>query len=238
MLGDSTSKSSSGLISLGLEVDTSVLAVLNFLEKNLSNFTIKNKGLINHNEEGLTEKLIIYLERKRITEPFLFFNEKKEDNSYGGSPRVDIGVLSKSQTITVKDTTYGEDDAFFKIEAKRLSNLGKARRQEYLIGRYDDEKYRNTGGVERFKKGIHGRKLHYGGMIGYVQRESFEHWFSTINTWIDQLIVEKPKFWTTKDKLKKEYAKKHIAKYYSLNLRQFEPKVDDILLFHYWIDLT
>ena len=84
---------------------------------------------------------------------------------------------------------------FFKIEVKRLTNLGVARQKEYVIGRMGKEKYKESGGIERFKKGIHGSKLKFAGMIGYIQKEDFDYWFAEVNSWISDLINENGTFW-------------------------------------------
>lgn len=238
MLGNKPSKGNSGRISSGIEVDASILAVLDFLETHLPSFANKNKGRTAYNEKGLTEKLIILLNRKLIAEPFFFHNDKMEDNQKGNSPSVDIGVLSKETSIIIKERKYSEDDAFFRIEAKRLSHLGQKREKEYLLGRLENGKYKDTGGIERFKKGIHGRNLDYGGVIGYLQKEDFTYWHNTINTWIDELIIINPAFWKEDDKLEKMYFKNHLSKLRSQNIRMSGDNTDTIELFHFWVDLT
>ena len=123
------------------------------------------------------------------------------------------------------------------MEAKRLANLGSNRLMEYLIGRFEKGKYNSCGGVERFKQGIHGRKLNCGAIIGYVQGYDFVHWYGQLNSWIKELINKKmfsPVNWMPKDKLEKEYIKSTTAKFISINSRQD----DTITLFHLWARLN
>ena len=85
----------------------------------------------------------------------------------GDSPQVDIAAISTLEEGIVIGAKAYEGESFFSMEAKRLAKLGSNRLMEYLIGRPENRKYNNCGGVERFKQGIHGRKLDYGAIIGY-----------------------------------------------------------------------
>lgn len=169
---------------------------------------------------------------------FWFDKEYLEKPERGDSPAIDIGTITRLDSGTVVGSkTYGNDESFFSLEAKRLCNLGKKRSKEYLIGRFENDKYVSTGGVERFKQQIHGRNLKYGAIIGYVQKHDFTHWYDVINSWIDQLIAKRlpsPVHWTLNDKLKKDCIKACTARFTSENSRQS----DDIRLFHLWVSLS
>ena len=120
---------------------------------------------------------------------------------------------------------------------KLLKELTSNRLIEYLIGRFEKDKYNSCGGVERFKQGIHGRKLNCGAIIGYVQDYNFVHWHSQLNARIKELINKKifsPVNWMPKDKLQKDYIKSTTAKFISVNSRQD----DTITLFHLWARLN
>jgi hypothetical protein len=98
-------------------------------------------------------------------------------------------------------------------------------------------KYKNCGGVERFKKGIHGKTLKYGGLVGYVQAQNFNYWCTAINSWIDDLIagkIQASTHWTEDDRLTSEHTDKITAQYRSKNLRE----KDAIILFHLWVNLV
>lgn len=228
-----------GRITKGIEVDASVLSVLDFVKINLSVFVKKNKGAVSMNENGLTQKLCILLNRIKDKEPFFFQPEDMEDKNRGNSPKIDVGVFSDKEKITVYDTTYGEDDSFFKIEAKRLAKISVAREKEYVIGRMGQDKYLETGGIERFKKGIHGKNLRHAAIIGYIQNEDFDYWFNLINSWITELITQKGNFWQEEDKLIK--ANQGFESGLVLNSTNFRAKPnskpDYIHLTHFWVDL-
>ena len=203
-------------------------------------FAKKNIGATSSNEKGLTQKFCILLNRRKIKEPFFFQPEDMEDQEKGNSPQVDVGIFSDKEKIIVLDTIYGENDAFFKMEAKRLGKLGVAREKEYVIGRIENGKYLDTGGIERFKKGIHGRKLKHAAIIGYVQNENFDYWFLEINSWIEELIKSKSTFWKKEDKLIKTHSK-NIESSLVLKPISYRTKPDSIpdfiQLTNFWVDL-
>ncbi|WP_457748602.1 hypothetical protein, partial [Sulfurimonas sp.] len=99
--------------------------------------------------------------------------EHMEYTSKGNAPQDDIAVRAKDGVI-IGGINYYSNEPFIVFEAKRLNNtLGKSRKKEYVVGRvYKDSqgnnKYLNSGGMERFKKEIHGKRLKYVGMIGYM----------------------------------------------------------------------
>jgi hypothetical protein len=95
------------------------------------------------------------------------------------------------------------------------------------------------GGMERFKKRIHGKGLKHAAIIGYVQRENFEFWANKINTWIDELIYSTKGEWLCEDKLSGiiKVDKKYV-KLTSQNNRITNPKsIDKIKLLHIWVNL-
>jgi hypothetical protein len=227
-----------GFLTLNIETDTSIQGVLNCLNLNLPLFAKKQKGKIKMNEDGLTQRLCRFLNRNIGSFPFLFEKEDMENDEKGNSPRVDIGIVSNTETIIVNDREFTEDETFFKIEAKRLGKLPKIREKEYVVGREDKEgKYINSGGIERFKKGIHGKNLIHAAIIGYVQLHDFKHWHKSINSWITGLSKETPAFWSNKELLKNESAKSELATYTSHHLREKESIKDEIKLNHFWVDL-
>ncbi|MDM8514951.1 hypothetical protein QUF76_02035 [Desulfobacterales bacterium HSG16] len=244
MLVDTRQSVKSGVIK-GLKPDTSVLCVVNFVERQLIIFADKYSDSKIKNEKGLTQKLVMILNHNVSKEecPFWFDKEYMENPERGDSPQVDIGTISKAEEgIVIESKTYTNNESFFSMEAKRLDKLGAKRSKEYLLGRFETKKdgkkkYVSCGGVERFKQGIHGRNLKYGAIIGYVQEHDSLHWYDLINSWVNDLI--KKKFhslvnWTKKDQLKKTYIKPVTAKFVSVNSRQN----DSITLFHLWVRLN
>jgi hypothetical protein len=237
MLADNHKSTASGKIE-GPEIDTPIIAVVDFVDRILIKFSDKYSGSNLKNEKGLTQKLLIVLNShaKREYYPFWFEKEYMEVPERGDSPQVDIGTItSYEEGIVIGSKTY-TDESFFSLEAKRLGSLSTNRSKEYLIGRSEKGKYMNCGGVERFKQGKHGRDLKYGAIIGYVQENNFTHWYGLLNSWIEDLIHKKiysPVHWRIEDKLGKEYIKLTTAKFLSTNCRN----KGSIKLFHLWVSL-
>ena len=238
MLADTHKSMASGKIE-GPELDATIITVVGCVEQILITFSDKYTDSNIKNEKGLTQKLVLILNSHALREyyPFWFDKEYMEIPERGDSPQVDIGTITTlEEGIVIGSKTY-TDESFFSMEAKRLGNLGKKRSKEYLIGRYENEKYIHCGGVERFKQGKHGRNLKYGAIIGYVQEHDFTYWYGSINSWIDDLIQKNlysPVPWLLKDKLQKDYIRSTTAKFISITSR----KNDFITLFHLWVRLN
>lgn len=238
MIGENTPRNSYGKVSIIGKTDKEIQAVLDCLNLNLPVFAIKQKGETTLNENGLTQRLCRFLNRNIGNFPFLFDKEDMEEDTKGNSSRVDIGVYAQNEVIVVNDRQFDENESFFKIEAKRLGKLEKVREKEYVVGRFDkDRKYKNSGGIERFKKSIHGKKAIHSAIIGYVQLHDFNHWFKAINGWITDLSKAKPEFWSAHELLQNESAASKLATYISYHLREQKGVKDEIKLHHFWIDL-
>lgn len=218
----------------GLEKNSAIMDVVTFVEKHLLHFSERSTSSRIKNENGLNQELCNLLNAYARIESrfFIFDKESMEVVEKGSSPRVDFGV----RVIPINSEFYNTQEPIFAMEAKRLYQTEKAREKEYLIGRRENGKYKHCGGVEKFKMAIHGRNLHYGAMIGYIQEYDFHYWQRTINGWIDELIAGKiPSYahWLGKDKLYLLNQTANTAKYCSENSR---PK-DSIILFHLWVNL-
>jgi len=238
MLVDIHKSIASGKI-IGPEIDASIITVVGCVERVLIYFSNKYANSEIKNEKGLTQKLIHMLAIHALHEyhPFRFEKEYMEIPERGDSPQVDIAAISTLEEGIVIGAKAYEGEAFFSMEAKRLAKLGSNRLMEYLIGRSQKGKYNSCGGVERFKQGIHGRKLDYGAIIGYVQENDFVYWYDLINSWVEELINKKipsPVNWLPKDKLQEKYIKSTTAKFLSLNTR----RDDSITLYHLWTRLN
>lgn len=185
--------------------------VIEFLIDKLPDFHYSNNS---EAEEDISQELIIYLQRIAISESALFFfkAEYKE-----GKRKVDFGILWAQ--------SFSDSKAFFVIEAKRLPARDKKSEKEYVFGNY--------GGIERFKRNLHGKGLSVSALIGYIQKNDFGHWFTEINSWITESIQPNG-LWTLADKLSGSYTKK-LAIFTSKNSR-----IDGscIRLTHLWIDIS
>lgn len=235
MLADIPQNIGSGKLMHGIEMDSSIKSVIEFIEIHFAEFANKVRGETTANEKALTDKLCKYLNRNVGNYPFYFHHENVENPASGISPQIDIGTLSEKETLVIGDRSYGEFDSFFSIEAKRLPTPGQNREKEYVVG-FD----KPSGGIERFKKRIHGNNLKYAAIIGYIQEENANHWYLKINDWIGELITSYPNIWNQDDKLIKGTSMLiGLNKFYSKNLRSGlnSKKNDSINLLHFWINL-
>ncbi len=153
------------------------------------------------------------------------------------SRRVDLGVhAAEEEGLYVANQTYGLDDAFYTLEAKRLPTLGSGREREYVIGNGS----KRSGGIERFKENLHGDGLLYSGMIAYVQRDREPSWLENVNQWILELAVSSPanarSAWGGNDLLRPETAATPMVREFSS--RHPRAHGSPIQLWHFWLYLT
>ncbi len=169
------------------------------------------------------EKNLDYTTTKQGFYNFQFVNQVPAN----GHRSSDIGVFLANIIVP--------SNVLFVIEAKRLPTLPiKTRQKEYVIG--------DGGGIERFKKQVHGQELrnNISSIIGYIQNHNSEYWQTQINSLIDEQIEQSsnPKIsWSSKDILIKDmvFQKEFVTKFNSIHQRI---NLSDIHLIHYWIDLT
>lgn len=211
------------------EKDISAKAVIDFMKSNCAEFAGLYRKI--KPETGLSQQFVIFMNQKASL--FMFHSEYSEDVTRGDSPKADMGVIIRAKE-------YYTDKAFLLIEAKRLdSSIVRAREKEYVVGRIEDRRYLDTGGIERFKKNIHGKTAaKYAAMIGYMQSDSFAEWLNKINGWINEQIktpISCELKWEKRDRLVKQDESGVYAEYKSVHSRITGT---DIVLFHLWINLT
>ena len=71
-------------------------------------------------------------------------------------------------------------------------------------------------------------------MLGYVQENDFGHWYTKVNSWIDDKVTKGEKNWDVSDRLDK-VREKDMGEYRSEHSRITQ---DSIALRHFWIDFT
>jgi hypothetical protein len=213
----------------GPEIETSILVLVAFVEEQLVVFSQKYSNSNIKNEKGLTDRLFLLLQSESIDRkhPFIFDKDYPEEPESGQSPSPDLGVIYQRGVI-IGAKYYSEVESFFSFEAKILGIKEKSRQKEYVIG-----SQKTNGGIERFKKRIHGSELRYGGMLGYVQKDDFNHWHTKVNTWIDEQIQSGDPLWNDCDKLLVKNTTPLSARYESCNSRT--ENTAPIVLFHLWV---
>jgi hypothetical protein len=229
MLSDASEAVATGTL-LGPEVETSILVLVAFVEEQLIVFSQTYTNSAIKNEKGLTDRLYLLLQRQSIHRkyPFIFDKDYPEEPESGQSPSPDIGIVHQGGII-IGTKYYTEDESFFSFEAKILGVKEKSRQKEYVFG-----SQKVNGGIERFKKRIHGSQLCYGGMLGYVLKHGFNHWHTQVNAWIDEEIRSGAPLWNDDDKLLIKNTANLTARYESSNSR-IGNNTTPIILFHLWV---
>lgn len=104
MLSDQINRPVSlGFLTLDIKTDTSVQGVLDCLNLKLPLFAERQKGETEIVEDGLTQRLCMFLTRHSAEFPFHFKNEFMEDDRKGNSPRIDVGVYAQNEKIVVNN---------------------------------------------------------------------------------------------------------------------------------------
>ncbi len=130
-------------------------------------------------------------------------------------------------------------DPILVFECKRLPAPSTDREREYVTG----GEALKSGGLQRFKLGLHGANLAIAAMIGYVQRQSSRHWHERINGWISELVSDAAKDtcdWSSREVLGplEEDASKGIARCRSIHSRGRQASRKEILIYHLWVTMT
>jgi hypothetical protein len=186
---------------------------------------------LNASEPIISQWLCSFLNNFRNQEEASLFEFGREFKS--SRYAVDFAVIDvKSFKESIE-----ESKPFFTIEAKRLPAPKKnkkddSREKEYVEG--------NGGGVERYKRGKHGKDLFQSAIIGYIQKESCSYWVTEINKWIKNLEPKSDSSiqWSSDDLLVQSNDFGKTKKYHSKNTRIIDSEEDSIELYHYLIELN
>jgi hypothetical protein len=174
-----------GRITHGPRPHALVERTLEFIEEELPLWRDRSDRLEEAAEEKLNAQLCKHLNaaaRKKQL-PVMFHHEEKQLKNR----RVDISA-GLDEGGFIGSIYHSIDKPFLVIEGKRLpAPGGKARETEYVSGGSD-----LTGGVQRFRLGLHGAGLKTVALIGYLQNDSLQSWFERINGWIKKLSESSP----------------------------------------------
>lgn len=219
------------------KLDTNVLpcvsrdAVLNAIEGGLAEFAGRGELRNIKNEKGITNRLCKILSGHKL---IYFHHEGMQDEETGTSPSVDLEAIATTETV-FEARLFAREETLMAIEAKRLPSPSKQREREYLVG-HD----KPSGGIERFKRGIHGKQSAAWAILGYVQKPDFKSWREKINGWIDDLskTAKPPGFWDAAEKLEVVAENVTTMRGRSRHKRQHDEKTDKIEVAHLWVLLN
>lgn len=148
----------------------------------------------------------------------IWIGVSKENISKGKQAREDIYFHLNDENHT----------RIFFVEGKRLPKYNTRTKQEYAIGK---NTFGNpSGGIERFKKGIHGapNTISNNGLIAYIENESIEYWVKSVN---DSILEN---FNIDETMIKKDGL---INEFSSIHQFECESISTTFKLHHFWIEL-
>ena len=179
MTAKTDSQSSFGRISSGVEANTLVEQTAGFVYTELPRWRDDPQRPPGTSEEHLNGTLCDFLNVASADSfPMVHFRHEQRQT---GRRRVDIAA-KPSQTINVGQRQYTKYDPILVLEGKRLPTPGTAREQEYVTGLSA-----RSGGIQRFRLGLHGADLNFALMVGYIESKSCADWFTKMNDWITTL---------------------------------------------------
>lgn len=190
----------------------------------------------NTSERLLNFSLCRNLNRCRADHPMFQFEHETPQT---GSRTVDIGVFGTNENSMIEARSYSSYEPFLVIEAKRLPAPSKDREREYVTGTARNSGS-PTGGIQRFKLGMHGRDIEIAVMVGYIESGLPERWLCVINGWIDELAAISPaveRTWNASEFLHLDHADaaKGVSTYTSVHTRSSGCITESISLQHLWI---
>lgn len=215
--------------------NTIITTIYNYLSSIL--FTFKGKN--DENENTITNRLCKSLNARKPSEyPFYFHHQNIEDEKANTS--TDFAAFGSYAYALENDLEDDDSPSLIKFEAKRLnSTLPKQREKEYVCGEYSGGKCtKNSGGIERFKNGRHGKDVINAAIIGYIQTDTSKHWLQKVNEWIKEQTTnpsDSKLIWNNSDELILENQIGTFSHYSSFSYRTFG---DEIRLKHFWIDIS
>jgi hypothetical protein len=127
-------------------------------------------------EECLNAQLCKYLNvvaSERF--PMVLFSHEERQT---GARRVDFAANPR-QGVIIGKTYHSIYDSFIVFEGKRLPTPSKDREREYVTGGS-----KKSGGIQRFKRGLHGAKQETAVILAYIQGGASSFWLFKVNEWI------------------------------------------------------
>lgn len=188
-------------------------------------------------ETSLTSQLCAHLNsaaRHSAGWDILQFRCEEPDEQVKGR-KIDLVPAPCGTTICIEGRRHTDFDPLLPIECKRLPTPdgGGRDEREYVINRRA-----STGGIQRFKAGLHGASHTFGAMIAYVQEDTAVLWNSRIAKWIQDLVNARQPGWSGNDllNLERELTAERLAVFRSQHARN--KGLGDIELRHFWLQMN
>ena len=225
-----------GQITSGIQPGALALKTINFVQQQLPAWRDDPDRSDDRSEPTLNLQLVKFLDsRARNDFPMVRFDhEENEPNRRS----VDLSA-SSIEPMVIGARQHTIYDPFLVFECKRLPAPSRNREIEYITGGINQK----SGGIQRFKLGLHGAKLDLVGMIGYIQECSTRYWHLQINNWILQLssgAIEDYCIWEDSEKLREleEDVRGGIATCRSIHGRTGSISSDEVTIHHLWVAMN
>jgi hypothetical protein len=183
-------------------------------------------------EEELNAQLANFLQAQAIHNfPMVQFQHEQRQT---GRRRVDLSVKPSSPVI-ICETYFSIYTPITVMEGKRLPAPDKIREKEYVTGGHE-----MSGGIQRFRLGLHGKDHDTVVLIAYLQKEHSEYWNKMINNWICAFAESNHgESWNTSELLADFHYDKGActAKATSIHPRHSDCVSETIQIKHFWVEL-
>ena len=231
---DGFDSSGAGRITSGIE-STLVARTLAFVRRQLAAWRDDPDRLEEEAENRLNAQLCKFMDTHARTDfPMVRFNHEEPQS---GHRKVDLSATPARPMVigAIPHTIY---DPFLVLEGKRLPTPSSDRRKEYVTGLES-----TSGGIQRFKLGLHAVRLDVAAMLGYVQDRTLQDWHHDINEWILDLANGRPPDvcpWETAEILGTldEDATDRTASCCSTHGRTGDVSLNAIVLHHLWVAMN
>lgn len=180
-------------------------------------------------EEELNAQLHNFLQScaNEIFPMVLFQHEQRQE----GRRRVDLSAKPVKMTH-IEGVTYTKYQPIIVMEGKRLPAPTRTREREYVTG---EDKI--SGGIQRFKLGLHGKDHAVAIILGYLQQGKLSDWHPRINEWISDLAKAQPESWADHEALV-DFSHSHKgqkSRALSVHPRCGGCKTSEIQILHFWV---
>jgi hypothetical protein len=224
---------SAGQLNRGITDNTLVERTLDFIWASLVPWRDDPERFYADSEEELNGQFHDFIDAKARNEfPMVYFRHEQRQT---GIRRVDLAA-KPVQSVQIESVTYTKYEPILVIEGKRLpAPSPKTREKEYVTG---GEK--TSGGIQRFKLGLHGKDHQLALLIGYLQKKTPKHWLSTVNGWISDLAEMDTDSWSLDETLDEcpEVMTLDAGKSVSVHPRCGNCVSPNIRLFHFWVQMS
>ncbi|MFH1302979.1 MAG: hypothetical protein ABIK07_18115 [Planctomycetota bacterium] len=222
-----------GRISSGIQPKTLIDRTIQFVYAQLPHWRDDPDRSTVESEERLNLQLCKYMNViARHEFPMVYFNSEEHQ---GRHHKVDISA-TPDKVIEIHTNRYTKYDSFLVLEGKRLPTPGSGRTREYVTGGES-----RSGGIQRFRLGLHGNLLETAAMIGYIQSDTAKTWHTRVNNWVDEESVfatDTTCSWSASDGLSTLNVNKGTrTAFCSSSHQRMAGVTNQISLHHLWVEM-